>query len=126
MASAVPPELHMPSFILPFRAKVPASQLSPVANSIEVGSVEERDYGLDQLSSSSTDALRLPAENSNVPIHLQAGDPLDIAGLVASRVYTFLLVGCGIVRPVINNLLTGILFLFQTASNGGAACLGQR
>ena len=69
-----------------------------------------------KLSSSSTDGL-LVAEHSNVPIHLQAGDPLDIAGVVARRDYTFLLVDWGICRPLINNLLTGLLFLSQTAVN---------
>ena len=72
-----------------------------------------------KLSSSSTDALRLPVETPNIPIHFQAGDPLDIARLVDRRVYTFLPVGCGIFRPVINNLLTGLLFLSQTASKAG-------
>ena len=70
-----------------------------------------------KLSSSSTDALLRVAEHSNVPVHLQAGDPLDIAGVVARRDYTFLLVDCGICRPLINNLLTGLLFLSQTAVN---------
>ena len=84
-------------------------------------SLEQRDYRGDQLSSSSPDALRLPVETSNVPIHLQAGDPLYIAGLVDRRVYAFLLVGNVIFRPVINDRLPGILFLSQTAANGGAA-----
>ena len=65
---------------------------------------------IDQLSSSSTDAR--VAENSNVPIHLQAGKSLDIAGQEACRVYTFLLVVLGIFRPTINHLLTGILLFF--------------
>jgi len=79
-------------------------------------SLERRTTMVIKLSSSSTDAL-LVAEHSNVPIHLQAGDPLDIAGVVARRDYTFLLVDWGICRPLINNLLTGLLFLFQTAVN---------
>ena len=78
--------------------------------------MSQRDYGGDQLSSSSTDAR--VAENSNVPIHLQACDPLNIAGLVSRRVYTLLLVGYGIFCPVINHLLTGFLFLFDTGFKG--------
>ena len=66
-------------------------------------SLERRTTMVIKLSSSSTDAL-LVAEHSNVPIHLQAGDPLDIAGVVARRDYTFLLVDWGICRPLINNL----------------------
>ena len=72
----------------------------------------QRECDGDQLSSSGTDALRRAVENSNVPIHLQAGKPLDIAGQEACRVYTFLLVVLGIFRPTINHLLTGILLFF--------------
>ena len=72
---------------------------------------------LDQLSISGTDAIRRAVETSDVPIHLKAGDPLDIAGVVDRRVYAFLFVGYGICRPVTNNLLTGLLFLFQTGFN---------
>ena len=80
-------------------------------------SLEKRDYGGDhQLSSSSTDALRRAVEISNVPIHLQTGEPLDIAGQVARRIYTFLPVVCGILRPAINHLLTSFLLFFQTVS----------
>jgi hypothetical protein len=65
--------------------------------------------------------LRRVLETLNIPIHLEAGDPLDVAGQVARRVDIPLLVFCRIFRPVINYLVTSILFLFQTASNGGAA-----
>ena len=83
---------------------------------VRPSSHSQRDYDGDQLSSSSTDAR--VAESSNVPIHLQAGDPLDIAGQVTCRVYTFLLVDWGIFRPAIDHHLTGILFLSQTGING--------
>ena len=82
-------------------------------------SLGQRDCG-DQLSTSSTDAPRRAVKTSNVPIHLQAGEPLDIAGQVACRVYTLLPVDWGIFRPAINHLLTGFLFLFQTGFKGRA------
>ena len=54
----------------------------------------------------------------NVPIHLEASKPLDVAGQVGRRDYTFLFVGSRIFCPAINYRLPGLPFLFQAGSNG--------
>jgi hypothetical protein len=54
----------------------------------------------------------------NVPIHLKASKPLDIAGQVSGRDYTPLFVDSRIFCPAINYHLPGLVFLFQAGSNG--------